>query len=162
MVSLASPRPQGSGINLENHDDDNFEHAYGNDFETNRRYLSLSWWLLHRGCLDLIKKVTTAVEDVFGSLNPRDEITLERLSELTLEVRKRVEGVTEEDRRSVYITSSLPVYTLLKNFQDPEMASIPPPYSRPRGIRTPTIRHDQHRLPLLLSPTPYRRNLGSH
>ncbi|KAF3049395.1 peroxin [Didymella keratinophila] len=47
VVSLASPPPADSSsrINLENNDDDNFEQAYGNDFETNRRYLSLSWWL---------------------------------------------------------------------------------------------------------------------
>ncbi|CAO2649229.1 Nn.00g066140.m01.CDS01 [Neocucurbitaria sp. VM-36] len=102
VVSLAAPQPanEGSRINLENNDDDNFEQAYGNDFETNRRYLSLSWWLLHRGCLDLIEKVRAAVKDVFGLVNPREEITLERLSELTLEVRKRVEGATEEERRT--------------------------------------------------------------
>ena len=101
VVSLASPPPADSTsrINLENNDDDNFEQAYGNDFETNRRYLSLSWWLLHRGCIELIEKVRVAVKDVFGMLNPREEITIERLSELTLEVRKRVEGATEEERR---------------------------------------------------------------
>ncbi|KAH7117144.1 Peroxin-3 [Dendryphion nanum] len=100
VVSLATPHAQESKINLENHDDDNFEHAYGNDFETNRRYLSFSWWLLHRGCINLMGKVTAAVTEVFGSLNPREEITLEKLSELTLEVRKKVEGATEEERRS--------------------------------------------------------------
>ncbi|EAT77293.1 hypothetical protein HBH56_186220 [Parastagonospora nodorum] len=102
VVSLAAPQSmtEGSRINLENNDDDNFEQAYGNDFETNRRYLSLSWWLLHKGCIHLIDKVRVAVKDVFGSLNPREEITLERLSELTLEVRKRVEGATEEERRT--------------------------------------------------------------
>ncbi|KAF2446634.1 peroxisomal membrane protein [Karstenula rhodostoma CBS 690.94] len=102
VVTLASPPPanQESRINLENHDDDNFEQAYGNDFETNRRYLSLSWWLLHKGCLNLMEKVRVAVKDVFGTLNPREEITIERLSELTLEVRKRVEGATEEERRT--------------------------------------------------------------
>jgi peroxin-3 len=109
VVSLASPPAAGSKINLENHDDDNFEHAYGNDFETNRRYLSLSWWLLHRGCIDLMHKVREAVKDVFGSLNPREEITLEKLSELTLEVRKRVEGATEEERR---YGLTLPITTL--------------------------------------------------
>lgn len=100
-MSLASPPPanQESRINLENHDDDNFEQAYGNDFETNRRYLSLSWWLLHKGCLNLMEKVRIAVKEVFGTLNPREEITLERLSELTLEVRKKVEGATEAERR---------------------------------------------------------------
>jgi len=115
VVSLASPPPahEGSRINLENHDDDNFEQAYGNDFETNRRYLSLSWWLLHKGCLSLMEKVRGAVKDVFGSLNPREELTLERLSELTLEVRKKVEGATEEERRSVLDYSVIPDPTLI-------------------------------------------------
>ncbi|KAL1608801.1 peroxin [Nothophoma quercina] len=111
VVSLAAPPPADSSsrINLENNDDDNFEQAYGNDFETNRRYLSLSWWLLHRGCIDLIEKVRVAVKDVFGLLNPREEITIARLSELTLEVRKRVEGATEEERRTCkWLTYLLP------------------------------------------------------
>lgn len=56
---------------------------------------------MHKGCIDLIEKVRVAVKEVFGLLNPREEITLERLSELTLEVRKRVEGATEEERRYV-------------------------------------------------------------
>jgi peroxin-3 len=101
VVSLAAPQSatESARINLENNDDDNFEQSYGNDFETNRRYLSLSWWLLHRGCLDLSEKVRVAVKEVFGLLNPREEITLEKLSELTLQVRKRVEGATEEERR---------------------------------------------------------------
>jgi peroxin-3 len=108
VVSLASPPTEASKISLENNDDDNFEHAYGNDFETNRRYLSLSWWLLHRGCIDLMYKVTAAVKEVFGSLNPREEITLEKLSELTLEVRKRVEGATDEARRYCFSPRSSP------------------------------------------------------
>lgn len=102
VVSLAAPQPasEGTRINLKNNDDDNdFDQAYGNDFETNRRYLSLSWWLLHKGCLDLSEKVRVAVKEVFGLLNPREEITLERLSELTLEVRKKIEGATEQERR---------------------------------------------------------------
>lgn len=40
-----------------------------------------------------------AVRDVFGPVNPREDITLERLSSLILEVRKKVEGATEEERR---------------------------------------------------------------
>jgi peroxin-3 len=101
VVSLAAPPPsaQGSRIVLENHDDD-ADATYGNDFETNRRYLSLSWWLLHRGCLDLLEKVRTAVTEVFGAVNPREALTLERLSALTLDVRKRIEGATEAERRS--------------------------------------------------------------
>lgn len=47
-----------------------------------------------------------AVKEVFGTLNPREEITLEKLSELTLEVRKKVEGATEQERRLVFLQSS--------------------------------------------------------
>ncbi len=61
----------------------------GSDFETNRRYLMFSWWLLHRGWRMLMEEVDGAVREVFGPLNPREEITLDRLSELILEVRRR-------------------------------------------------------------------------
>jgi hypothetical protein len=132
---------EGSRINLENNDDDNFEQAYGNDFETNRRYLSLSWWLLHKGCIDLIEKVRVAVKDVFGSLNPREEITLERLSELTLEVRKRVEGATEEERRYVLIHTTL-AYVSTNQHQNMQMAPLPSSTTRPRRLCPPRIRHD--------------------
>ncbi|KAF2142866.1 uncharacterized protein K452DRAFT_286497 [Aplosporella prunicola CBS 121167] len=109
VVSLASSPAHGTRISLENHDDDNMEQSYGNDFETNRRYLSFSWWLLHRGYKDVMERVLTAVKEVFGPLNPREEITLERLSELTLEVRKKVEGATEEERKSAkWLTYLLP------------------------------------------------------
>lgn len=99
VVSLATPSQAEAQISLENNDEDNLEQAYGNDFEINRKYLSFSWWLLHRGCVDLMEKVVVAVDDVFSSINPRDDITLARLSELTLEVRRKIEGGTEEIRR---------------------------------------------------------------
>jgi peroxin-3 len=98
VVSLASPQKQGSKIQLENRDDDNFENAYGNDFDTNRKYLSYSWWLLNRGCKDIMTAVIKAVKDVFGPVKPNEELTLEKLSELCVEVRKRFEGSTEEER----------------------------------------------------------------
>jgi peroxin-3 len=99
---LATPPPPqqaGRKINLENRDDDSEEQAYGTDFDTNRKYLSFSWWLLHRGYKDIMDVVVEAVKEVFGPLNPREEITLERLSQLTIEVRKRIEGSTDEERR---------------------------------------------------------------
>ncbi|KZF22576.1 Peroxin-3-domain-containing protein [Xylona heveae TC161] len=100
VVALASYSAADSTISLENHDDDNLDQAYGSDFETNRRYLTFSWWLLHRGWRDIMGKVETAVKEVFGSLNPREDIALERLSNIILEVRKKVEGETEEARRT--------------------------------------------------------------
>ncbi|KAL8846446.1 MAG: hypothetical protein Q9221_008471 [Calogaya cf. arnoldii] len=100
VVSMASHSPQDPTISLENLDDDNVGQTYGNDFETNRKFLTFSWWLLHRGWRDVMEKVETAVKAVFGPLNPREDLPLEKLSALILEVRRKVEGATAEERRS--------------------------------------------------------------
>lgn len=47
----------------------------------------------------MMEEVQTAVVEVFGPLNPREDISFEKMSKLTLQVRKRIEGDTEEDRR---------------------------------------------------------------
>ncbi|KAK0772651.1 peroxin [Friedmanniomyces endolithicus] len=87
VVALASGQ-QSSTISLENRDDDGYDNVYGNDFEVNRQYLTFSWWLLHRG----------TVKEVFGPVNIREDISLERLSELLLDVRRKIEGATEQER----------------------------------------------------------------
>ncbi|MCJ1426871.1 peroxin [Sticta canariensis] len=100
VVSSASHPSQDPTISLENRDDDNVEQSYGNDFETNRKFLTFSWWLLHRGWRDIKEKAEAAVRDIFGPLNPREDIPLERLSSLILDVRRRVEGATTEERKA--------------------------------------------------------------
>ncbi|KAI1384685.1 Peroxin-3 [Hypoxylon trugodes] len=94
VVSLATGTAQ-STISLENNDDDNTEPAYGSDFETNRKYLTFSWWLLHRGWVEIMENVEAAVRDVFGHLSPRDLLSFDTFSQLTLEVRKKMEGRRE-------------------------------------------------------------------
>lgn len=103
VVALASPAPamEESTISMENRDDDNYENMYGNDFETNRKYLTFSWWLLHRGSRQIMDRVMEVVKDVFGPVNIREDITLERLSDLIMQVRRRVEGATAEERREM-------------------------------------------------------------
>ena len=107
VVSLATGSPQ-STINLENHDDggeyggndygndpdkaDEAASYYGSDFETNRKYLTFSWWLLNRGWTVVMERVEHAVREVFGHLSPRDLLSLDTFSQLVLEVRKKVEG----------------------------------------------------------------------
>lgn len=100
VVSLASGGMEQSTISLENHDDDSPDQVYGNDFDTNRKYLTFSWWLLHRGWRQVMLKVEAAVKEVFGSLSLRDDISMNRFSELTIEVRKKVEGATQAERQS--------------------------------------------------------------
>lgn len=99
VVSLASYPPQDPTISLENRDDDNVERAYGNDFETNRKYLTFSWWLLHRGWRALLENIEPAVQEIFGPRKPNEDISLEELSGLILDVRRKVEGATPEERK---------------------------------------------------------------
>ena len=98
VVALATGGQQAT-ISLENNDDDNTEQSYGSDFDTNRKYLTFSWWLLNKGWNDIMNRVESAVRTVFGSLSPRDLLSFERFAELTMEVRKLVEGSTPEERR---------------------------------------------------------------
>ncbi|KAI1504215.1 Peroxin-3-domain-containing protein [Biscogniauxia marginata] len=112
VVSLATGTAQ-STISLENNDDDNPDHAYGSDFETNRKYLTFSWWLLNRGWTDLRQIVERAVREVFGHLSPRDLVSFDTFSQLTVEVRKKVEGRTiAGERDSKWLSFLLPPTSL--------------------------------------------------
>lgn len=97
VVALATSTQEAT-ISLENNDD-NAEQAYGSDFDTNRKYLTFSWWLLNKGWVGIMNRVESAVRTVFGSLSPRDLVSFDRFAELTMEVRKLVEGSTPEERR---------------------------------------------------------------
>ena len=108
VVALATGS-QHATISLENNDDDNPEQAYGSDFDTNRKYLTFSWWLLNKGWAEVGNRVESAVRTVFGSVSPRDLVSFDRFSDLTMEVRKLVEGATVEDRRHTdWLTFLLP------------------------------------------------------
>ncbi|KAI4260239.1 MAG: hypothetical protein LQ352_000361 [Teloschistes flavicans] len=120
VVSMASHSPQEPTISLENLDDDNAEQTYGNDFETNRKFLTFSWWLLHRGWRDVMAKVEVAVKAIYGPLNPREDVSFEKLSALILEVRRSVEGATPEQRSES---------GMLKTLSPSESASTPSPAS---------------------------------
>ncbi|GAO19601.1 hypothetical protein UVI_02063760 [Ustilaginoidea virens] len=98
VVALATGSQQAT-ISLENNDDDNPEQDYGSDFDTNRKYLAFSWWLLNKGWVQIMSRVDSAVRSVLGSLSPRDLLSFDRFSELTMEVRKLVEGSTADERR---------------------------------------------------------------
>lgn len=133
VISLTHPPPPGraNSISLEDHDNGGAGAGFGNDFETNRRYLTFSWYLLHRGYAQIMAKVRTAVEEVFANISPAEGITAARLSDLVLSVRKHVEGNTEEQR---YATRWLP-YVLPPREEEEavlvESGVITPPPSSP-------------------------------
>jgi peroxin-3 len=43
--------------------------------------------------------IEKAVKEDFGPLNPREDVSLERMSSLILDVRRKVEGATPEERK---------------------------------------------------------------
>lgn len=102
----ASHAPPSPTISLENNDDDldMGEKAYATtaapDFDTNWRYLTFSWWLLHKGWRQILREVEAAVVECFGTVNPREDVSVEKMSHLILEVRRRIEGKTAEERRN--------------------------------------------------------------
>lgn len=98
VLALAAPR-EAAHIELENQDNDKFDDTYGSNFEINRKFLTFSWWLLHRGYKVIMEEVSAAVKKVFETVNPREDITFGKLSELSLEVRKQIEGKDDEQRR---------------------------------------------------------------
>ncbi|KAL6713063.1 peroxin [Lecanora helva] len=139
VVSLASHSPQDQTISLENRDDDNQGQPYGNDFETNRKYLTFSWWLLHRGWKELLQKVEPAVREVFGPRKPNEEISLETMSGLILDVRRKVEGANPEERRSQkWLPFLLPPQDQETSVLHEAGMSTPPPPPQSPGPQDPT------------------------
>ncbi|KAK5990247.1 Peroxisomal biogenesis factor 3 [Cladobotryum mycophilum] len=100
VIALATGAQQAT-ISLENNDDDNTEQSYGSDFDTNRKYLTFSWWLLNQGWMDVMNRVESSVRTVFGSLSPRDLVTFERVADLTMEDKEceviRESGILVDD-----------------------------------------------------------------
>ncbi|CDS05857.1 hypothetical protein LRAMOSA08385 [Lichtheimia ramosa] len=80
------------------------------DPQTERMFLSASWWLLHRGWRLCSKRVQEAVEDVVGSLPLKRILTHEDAENLISKLRRRVEyerdGITPVSCRSWMLPES--------------------------------------------------------
>ena len=98
VVALTSQKPAGTAISLENDEERTTHGPAANDFETTRRVLAFSWWRWHRGWRSLMTREEAAVVEVFGPINPREELTFQRLAELLLETRKKIEGASGQER----------------------------------------------------------------
>ncbi|ORX34166.1 Peroxin-3 [Kockovaella imperatae] len=70
--------------------------------EDERIYLSYSWWILHEGWRHLARRVDSAVEDVFGGIALKKELTVGGWQQLIKELRARVETVTVDGAAALY------------------------------------------------------------
>jgi peroxin-3 len=160
VISLAQGPPPdlANSISLEDHDVGNAGVGPGNDFETNRRYLTFSWFLLHKGYAQILAKVRQAVEEAFGGISPNEGITAARLSDLVLEVRRKVEGSTEQER---YATRWLPFMLPPKEEEGAiliESGVITPSVTSP-GSDSPTAEQQEMDVSIDTSTGPLRQLL---
>ncbi|KIJ28565.1 hypothetical protein M422DRAFT_235620 [Sphaerobolus stellatus SS14] len=94
---------------------------------TERKYLTLSWWLLHVGWRDIGDRVRASVEAVFDDVSLKAKLGMDDLERLIKEVRQRIE------------------FEPVNTPQDSDDASVSPPTTRRISF-----------LPSLIPPTPDR------
>ncbi|OSX56831.1 hypothetical protein POSPLADRAFT_1062339 [Postia placenta MAD-698-R-SB12] len=82
--------------------------------ETEHKFLTLSWWILHVGWKDVGERVRRGVEDVFEEVSLKSKLTINDLFRLVSDVRRRIEyEVTFEghERRINFVSALLPPTT---------------------------------------------------
>ncbi|KAI0305299.1 Peroxin-3 [Multifurca ochricompacta] len=83
----------------------------GVDAETERKFLTLSWWILNVGWKDVGERVRRGVEEVFEGVSLKSKIGAIELHRLISDVRRRVEHeITFEgtERRINFLSTLLP------------------------------------------------------
>lgn len=115
-LSTGGPAPSNHQIRIERFDSEqdtlleedaqeSEQSIKGIDAETERLYLTLSWWFLHRGWKRLAHLVESAVEEVFGPVALKAPLTYSELTSLLQKVRRRVEYEHSEEASTVLSTS---------------------------------------------------------
>lgn len=86
VIQLAGQQTSSSGEIIMQDESEEQLSADGSDQEEdaqiNRMYLTFSWWLLNKGWESLSQQVESAVLQVFGTTNPRADLSLAELSDL--------------------------------------------------------------------------------
>ncbi|KAG1778302.1 Peroxin-3 [Suillus placidus] len=115
------------------------EEVEGVSEETEMRFLTLSWWILHVGWKDVAARVRGSVESVFEEVSLKTKLSPSELHVLILDVRRRVErDGTGDNRASIpgrFLGSLLPptpettAHVLaqggaLPQFNDPTFSSL--------------------------------------
>ncbi|KAF9914587.1 peroxin [Lobosporangium transversale] len=69
------------------------------DFQTEKKYLTFSYWLLHEGWRRWSEKVREVVDDIVGSISLKRTFTAKEFSELLAEIRSRLEYAEVDGKR---------------------------------------------------------------
>ncbi|BFZ57308.1 peroxin [Savitreella phatthalungensis] len=89
--------------------DESEEYRMTFDSPLNRQYMTYVWYLLNRGWVPLVARVRSAVEQVFGRLEVREEVTLAQIRLLTSRVRSIVEFNAAGDDHHDWLPYLLPL-----------------------------------------------------
>ncbi|KAJ3045791.1 peroxin [Rhizophlyctis rosea] len=82
--------------------------------ETERKYLTFSWYILNVGWKRCVEKVREAVREVIGSMSLKEPLSFQKLEELITEIRTKV------DTTSILETSSQTAYPFVDCLMPPE------------------------------------------
>lgn len=78
----------------------------GIDLQTEKLYLTLSWWFLHRGWQELADLVRSSVEEVFGDIPLKAQLSHTEFITLIQKVRRRVEYESRPTDGQSYLGTS--------------------------------------------------------
>lgn len=70
-------------------------------------YLSLSWWLLNRGWIQIKKRVEAAVKETFKDITPRAELTINDFALLLSKTQHLIEQSTDDNPLTPFVQSTL-------------------------------------------------------
>ncbi|KAH3668048.1 hypothetical protein OGAPHI_001802 [Ogataea philodendri] len=118
-IKLAS---KTKGIKLENDSgisldggygsfEDESDHSAQDENLAEQAFLSFSWWLLNKGWTELEKKIGASVEDIFGEINPRQELSIEEFATLINKTQQIIDkdiNSSADLEPSAVITSLIP------------------------------------------------------
>jgi peroxin-3 len=76
------------------------ESRKGLSFETERKYLTFSWFLLNVGWKGLVERVRKAVEDTVGATPLAQSTDFEAMKKIMERIREKVECVDEDNSKA--------------------------------------------------------------
>jgi len=110
------------------------------DIDVEGKFLSFSWWLLHKGWKNLSERIETAVQEVFGSVPLKHATNYEETLRLIKRVRHLVERETESQQPHSFAT-----YIMPQNREDEAEVLVRAGYATSKkdalqGLKNPKLR----------------------